>query len=224
MKILVTGTAGFIGSFLAERLIARGDEVVGLDSINDYYDVNVKYGRLERAGIGVGKLEYNTVIASEKYPNYKFVQMNLDHIAGMDARAHGTGDAQCRPGGATGRFFRVLCWRCPIPRSVCRPPLSWWCVRDDAGAQSNFGCPGASNGRVGNVHDSSGVEFSRQSTRILNVKYARAAVHGFAGFLGIRNADTEFSPHESSSRKRAASMKDARSISGKCGSSTRSGD
>jgi UDP-glucuronate 4-epimerase len=52
MKILVTGTAGFIGSFTAARLAERGDEVVGIDNINDYYDVNLKYGRLERDGIG----------------------------------------------------------------------------------------------------------------------------------------------------------------------------
>jgi UDP-glucuronate 4-epimerase len=51
MKILVTGTAGFIGSHLAIKLLARGDEVVGLDNINDYYDQNVKYGRLQRGGI-----------------------------------------------------------------------------------------------------------------------------------------------------------------------------
>lgn len=50
MKILVTGTAGFIGSHLAQRLLARGDEVVGLDSINDYYDVRVKYGRRHPRG------------------------------------------------------------------------------------------------------------------------------------------------------------------------------
>ena len=46
MKILVTGTAGFIGSFLALKLIQRGDEVIGLDCINDYYDIKIKYGRL----------------------------------------------------------------------------------------------------------------------------------------------------------------------------------
>ena len=51
MKILVTGTAGFIGYHLAQRLIERGDEVVGLDSVNDYYDPAIKYGRLVETGI-----------------------------------------------------------------------------------------------------------------------------------------------------------------------------
>lgn len=48
MKILVTGTAGFIGSSLAIRLLERGDEVIGIDNLNDYYDVNLKKARLER--------------------------------------------------------------------------------------------------------------------------------------------------------------------------------
>ena len=48
MKILVTGAAGFIGSHAAERLLARGDEVVGLDNLNDYYDVSLKQARLAR--------------------------------------------------------------------------------------------------------------------------------------------------------------------------------
>jgi UDP-glucuronate 4-epimerase len=48
MKVLVTGTAGFIGSHLALKLLERGDEVVGLDNLSDYYDVNLKKARLAR--------------------------------------------------------------------------------------------------------------------------------------------------------------------------------
>lgn len=48
MKVLVTGSAGFIGSALSMRLLERGDEVIGIDNLNDYYDVNLKKARLER--------------------------------------------------------------------------------------------------------------------------------------------------------------------------------
>ena len=78
MKILITGTAGFIGFHLANRLIERGDEVIGLDNINDYYDVNLKYGRLAVAGIDKEKIEYNKLITSNKYSNYKFIKLNLE--------------------------------------------------------------------------------------------------------------------------------------------------
>ncbi len=83
MKILVTGTAGFIGSHLAIKLLERGDEVVGLDNINDYYDQKVKYGRLQRGGI-IQDLEdgknilYNEMITSKTNPNYKFIKLNLE--------------------------------------------------------------------------------------------------------------------------------------------------
>ncbi len=89
MKILVTGTAGFIGSHLAIKLLQRGDEVVGLDNINDYYDQKVKYGRLQRSGI-INKLEdgenikYNEIMVSDKYPNYKFIKLNLEDKENID--------------------------------------------------------------------------------------------------------------------------------------------
>jgi len=88
MKILVTGTAGFIGSQLALKLLERGDEVVGLDNINDYYDQNVKYGRLQQGGI-VEQLEdgkniaYAELLKSKKFPNYKFIKLNLEDKEAM---------------------------------------------------------------------------------------------------------------------------------------------
>jgi len=85
MKILVTGTAGFIGSHLAQRLLARGDEVVGLDSINDYYDVRVKYGRLQRAGIREADIAYNTLVTSRTQPNYRFIKLQLEDVEAMNA-------------------------------------------------------------------------------------------------------------------------------------------
>ncbi len=48
MKVLVTGAAGFIGMHVCERLLARGDEVIGVDNLNDYYDVALKEARLAR--------------------------------------------------------------------------------------------------------------------------------------------------------------------------------
>lgn len=77
-KILITGSAGFIGFHLAKRLIERGDEVVGLDCINDYYDVNLKYGRLEQTGIAKDDIEYGKFVISSKFKNYKFIKLKLE--------------------------------------------------------------------------------------------------------------------------------------------------
>ncbi|MGE0078206.1 MAG: NAD-dependent epimerase [Bacteroidales bacterium] len=77
-KILVTGTAGFIGFHLAQRLIERGDDVVGLDCINDYYDTNLKFSRLRIAGIEKDKINYGEFVQSIKYKNYKFIQLKLE--------------------------------------------------------------------------------------------------------------------------------------------------
>ena len=78
MKILVTGTAGFIGYHLAKKLLERGDEVVGLDNINDYYDVNLKYARLNELGINKDELKDDEVASSKTYPNHKFIKANLE--------------------------------------------------------------------------------------------------------------------------------------------------
>jgi len=84
MKILVTGTAGFIGFHLAKRLVEGGDEVVGLDSINDYYTVDLKYGRLNDAGIDRKKLAYGRKVNSESADNYSFIQLKLEDKPRMD--------------------------------------------------------------------------------------------------------------------------------------------
>ena len=67
MKILVTGTAGFIGFHLAKKLLERGDEVVGLDNINDYYDVDLKYSRLKELGIEKKDIETSKLATSSRY-------------------------------------------------------------------------------------------------------------------------------------------------------------
>ena len=65
MKVLVTGCAGFIGYHVAEALLARGETVVGLDSLNDYYDVRLKRARLERLRASVG-FEFHHLDVSDK--------------------------------------------------------------------------------------------------------------------------------------------------------------
>ena len=77
MKILVTGTAGFIGFYLAKRLLSGGNEVVGLDNINDYYDVRLKYARLKETGITQDSVEYGKLAQSKTFDNYRFVKANL---------------------------------------------------------------------------------------------------------------------------------------------------
>jgi len=84
MKILVTGTAGFIGHNLAKKLLDRGDEVVGLDNINDYYDVNLKYGRLYDLGIIKDDVKDGEFAYSKKYDNHKFIKLDLADREGME--------------------------------------------------------------------------------------------------------------------------------------------
>lgn len=78
-KILVTGAAGFIGYHLCEKLISLGHIVIGLDNINEYYDVNLKYARLAELGIKKETISNNVLIESDKHPEaFQFIKMNLE--------------------------------------------------------------------------------------------------------------------------------------------------
>jgi UDP-glucuronate 4-epimerase len=76
-KVLITGTAGFIGFHLLKNLLKKEYEVVGLDNINDYYDVNLKYGRLQETGIAKEEIAYGKLVQSSKHPKYRFIELDL---------------------------------------------------------------------------------------------------------------------------------------------------
>ena len=86
MKILVSGCAGFIGAQVTRYLLDRGDEVVGVDSINEYYDVNLKYARLNT--LGIKRENVGGVIRTERYPNFRFVRMNIEDQNAIDELFH----------------------------------------------------------------------------------------------------------------------------------------
>jgi len=77
MKILVTGTAGFIGFHLTKKLISLGHTVTGIDNINDYYDVNLKYARLNHSGIKREEIQYGKKAESSSLSGYCFIHLDL---------------------------------------------------------------------------------------------------------------------------------------------------
>jgi len=91
-RILVTGSAGFIGFHITKRLLEEGNEVIGIDNINSYYNVNLKYARLAETGIYAPEqtdhsdgekriyhnIEYNKEIQSVIFPKYCFIRLNLE--------------------------------------------------------------------------------------------------------------------------------------------------
>ena len=84
MKILVTGSAGFIGFHLAKKLLEQGYDVVGLDNINHYYDVNLKYGRLKELGIHKENIVKNKWSQSEIFAKHKFIKLDLADQSEME--------------------------------------------------------------------------------------------------------------------------------------------
>ena len=83
MKILVTGAAGFIGFYVCKGLLNRGDIVVGLDNINTYYDVSLKYGRLSALGIQQEYVDWYKFVQSNVYEQFRFIRMNLEDKQAM---------------------------------------------------------------------------------------------------------------------------------------------
>jgi UDP-glucuronate 4-epimerase len=87
MRVLVTGAAGFIGYFVSQKLLARGDEVIGLDNLNNYYDVNLKLARLEllkkEPGFSFHKLE----LADRASIDSLFAEQKFDRVVHLAAQA-----------------------------------------------------------------------------------------------------------------------------------------
>ena len=83
MKILVTGAAGFIGASLCKRLLDGENVVVGLDNINNYYDPELKYGRLAQLGIDKTDVGWYKFADSTIYESFSFIRMNLEDTQAM---------------------------------------------------------------------------------------------------------------------------------------------
>ncbi len=81
--ILLTGAAGFIGFHLSVRLLKAGWTVIGIDNINDYYEVNLKYDRLHELGIARQDIQVNTIVSSTIYPNFSFAKIALEDASAM---------------------------------------------------------------------------------------------------------------------------------------------
>ncbi len=87
MKIMVTGTAGFIGSHVALRLLARDDEVIGIDNLSDYYDVNLKKARLDRLTVLPGYTHVNADLADRAAVEAAFATHRPRRVVNLAAQA-----------------------------------------------------------------------------------------------------------------------------------------
>ena len=111
MNVLVTGAAGFIGSFVAERLAVRGDTVVGMDNLNDYYDVTLKQDRLRRLE-GLKSFEFERIDVADRIAwNDAFSRHRPDRVVHLAAQAgvrHSIEDPHAYVGANVIGFLNVL--------------------------------------------------------------------------------------------------------------------
>ncbi len=77
MKLLLTGVAGFIGYHTAFKLLQEGHEIIGLDNLNTYYDVDLKLRRLESLGISASQISDDEVLHSDNFKNFNFVKIDI---------------------------------------------------------------------------------------------------------------------------------------------------
>ncbi len=83
MNILVTGSAGFIGYHLIKGLASSSHQIIGIDNINSYYDINLKYARL--ADCGIQNIRPGELVQSHKFSNYRFIQEDIADKKHLDA-------------------------------------------------------------------------------------------------------------------------------------------
>lgn len=91
MKILITGAAGFIGFHTVKHFAEKGNRVIGIDNINNYYDVELKYARLKETGISKLLIQNHKAVQSLKYPKYRFIKADLldkEFLDELFAREH----------------------------------------------------------------------------------------------------------------------------------------